>query len=210
MGTRQIKRHQSGTVDRYHAAMLDLIANPGKYPKNTWATRHGISAGLPALLIKLGMAKRVDGSGLVSLVNTFTREDALALLELSNDFVSASVNKSVKPSLPTDFVRLKSPPPTIGKGFPWSLKLPGITFWVDVRRTPPSIGDHIEITGIPSLRNNPGEAPSYVGLSGTVKHVYADGSFNLKVDDGGMILVGRRYKFKKTPTRWPKEISQPA
>lgn len=207
------KRHQSGTVDRYHAAVLDLIANPGKYPKNEWATAHGISAGLPSLMVKLGMAARDGRNGpLRATVPVFTREDALALLELSNDVVNASNRGEPPPRvLPSDLVRLPATAPgTRPGGPPWTLSLLRLLrVTVDVRRPAPSAGDRVRVTGIPSLRNLPGEAPTYVGLEGEVRHVYDDGAFNLTVtrhpghSGGGTVLVGRRYRWEpleETPT----------
>lgn len=210
MPATQPRRHNSGTVDRYHRAVLDLIANPGKYGRGEWPLAHRISGGLPSIMSRLGIA-RWEKDRLYALVSTFTREEAQSLLELSNETVNTSGRpQAERPRVEgTDLVRLPADAPAARPGGPpwtWSL-FRALRVTVDVRRTPPGEGQRVRVTGIPSLRNLPGEAPTYVGLEGEVSHVYSDGSFNLAVSrhpghsGGGTVLIGRRYRWEALPER---------
>lgn len=59
----------------------------------------------------------------------------------------------------------------------------------------PNVGDRIVITDLPNPRNNPFTKSCYIGSLGIVDQTFDDGSFNLRYKNGGILIVGRKYKF---------------
>lgn len=62
----------------------------------------------------------------------------------------------------------------------------------------PKLGDWIKITWLPSPYNKPGITNAYTGSQGVVEKLYDDGYMDLRLNgDGGLLLVGTKYKFIK-------------
>ncbi len=64
------------------------------------------------------------------------------------------------------------------------------------KQPPPTFGQRIEITWLPNTEKHPKIKNSYIGSIGTVRKVYEDGSFDLSFDYGGMLMVGKQYRYK--------------
>jgi hypothetical protein len=61
MRNRTVSKPKSGAVQRYHDALIDLRANPGKYRQQEWCRKNNVGHSLPRAMVRLGYASVING-----------------------------------------------------------------------------------------------------------------------------------------------------
>lgn len=60
----------------------------------------------------------------------------------------------------------------------------------------PEQGSWIKLTWLPNLMNCSNISNCHIGSQGVVETLYPDGTFDLRLNgDGGILLIGKKYKF---------------